>query len=534
MEDAIEEAVPPPSTESDDMLDEQTSVPCGESTGHVLRIRRLGIDTYQEPVVFLREDSHVCRSEGFESQARVELRRGDRHIIATLNVVRGTGLAALAQDEAGLSEAAWRALGGEEHERIYVEHPLPVESFSQVRAKVYGHEFAPGALLEIIQDVSNGRYSNIEMAAFITACAGDRMSSQETIELTRAMVSVGSRMSWAQYPIMDKHCVGGLPGNRTTLIVVPIVAALGLVIPKTSSRAITSPAGTADTMETLAPVVLDEAVLKRVVEKEGGCIAWGGAVGLSPADDILIRVERPLDMDGEAQLVASVISKKLAAGSSHVLIDVPVGPTAKLRSDAAARSLASRLVETGRALGLQVDVVLTDGRQPVGRGIGPALEARDVLAVLQNEASAPADLRERSIMLAGRILEMAQRAPVNTGAALAQAALADGRAWRKFQAIAEAQGGLRVPPVAPAHHVMMSMKSGLVVSIDNRRLSRVAKLAGAPQSAAAGVDLHTRLGMRVERGEPLYTIHAQSRGELQYALEYAQAQRDVILVEAAS
>jgi thymidine phosphorylase len=498
--------------------------------GHIVRIRRLGIDTYQEPVVFLREDSHVCRSEGFESQSRVELRRGERSVIATLNVVRHGGMTRLAEDEAGLSEAAWRALAGAEHETIRIFHPVPVESFSQVRAKIYGHEFTPEALQKIVGDIGNGRYSSIEMAAFVAACAGDRLNVAETIALTRAMVLTGERLHWAQRPVMDKHCVGGLPGNRTTLIVVPIVAALGLVIPKTSSRAITSPAGTADTMETLAPVALDVAAMRRVVEREGGCIVWGGAVTLSPADDLLIRVERPLDLDSEAQLVASVISKKAAAGASHVLIDIPVGPTAKVRTETAARALAARMTQTGRALDLQVEVVLTDGTQPVGRGIGPALEAHDVLAVLRNEASAPADLRDRSIMLAGRILEFAQRVPANAGAALARAALADGRALRKFEAIAAAQGGMRMPPVAAQQHVVTATHAGIIASIDNRRLARIAKLAGAPRYPAAGLELHTRLGLPVEKGQPLYTIHSQSRGELQYGLDYALAQADVVSI----
>jgi len=501
-----------------------------EPPAQTLRIRRLGIDTYQEPVVFIRADSHVCRSEGFEAQSRVELRRNGTHIVATLNMVRADSAIGLHRDEAGLSEAAWRSFGASEGETIHVAHPAPVESFSLVRAKIFGHPFTHAGLHSVVEDIRNGHYSNIEMAAFITACAGDRLSAAETVSLTRAMVATGQRLHWHRPMIVDKHCVGGLPGNRTTLIVVPIVAALGLIIPKTSSRAITSPSGTADTMETLAPVTLSAAQIQRVVEQEGGCIAWGGAVNLSPVDDILIRVERPLDLDSEAQLVASVISKKAAAGSSHVLIDVPVGPSAKVRSAAAARSLAWRLQETGRALDLKVEVVLTDGRQPVGSGIGPALEARDVLAVLHNAPDAPADLRARSILLAGRLLEMAQAAPTNGGAALAAAALDDGRAWRKFQAIAQAQGGLREPPQAPERHVVAAPVAGNVIAIDNRRLSRIAKLAGAPQAPAAGVVLHVKLGATVEKGEPLYTIHAQSRGELDYALDYAMAQRETLSI----
>lgn len=223
----------------------------------------------------------------------------------------------------------------------------------------------------IVADVAAGRYSDLHLAAFNAAGAGERMDLQETIALNRAMIDVGTRLRWPGSPIVDKHCVGGLPGNRTTLLVVPIIAALGLVMPKKSSRAITSPPGTADTMEMLAPVDLTLDAMRTVVEKEGACIAWGGSIRLSPADDILIRVERPLDIDSEGQLVASVLSKKAAAGSEHVLLDLPVGPTAKVRSAEAATTLSRRLKEVGSAIGLRVRCVQTDGSQPVGRGMAP-------------------------------------------------------------------------------------------------------------------------------------------------------------------
>lgn len=330
--------------------------------------------------------------------------------------------------------------------------------------------------------------------------------------------------------MVDKHCVGGLPGNRTTLLVVPIVAACGLTMPKTSSRAITSPAGTADTMEVLAPVNLDVRSMRRVVERTGGCIVWGGSVRLSPADDILIRVERPLDLDSEGQLVASVLSKKAAAGSTHVLIDLPVGATAKVRSAQAAAALGRRLQEVGSAIGLHVALRVTDGEQPVGRGIGPALEARDVLAVLQGTPEAPADLRERALRLAADILEMGGAAPAGGGLTLATQVLADGRAWATFEAICAEQGGLRSIPVATHRHTVASPSTGRVSRIDNRLLARAAKLAGAPTAAAAGIDVHARLGDQVEAGQPLFTLHAQAPGELAYALQFVRSRPPIFQI----
>ncbi|AMP00110.1 glycosyl transferase family, helical bundle domain protein [Collimonas arenae] len=493
-----------------------------------MHLRRLGIDTYQEPVAYMRSDCDICRSEGFEAHSRIELWCGERHIVATLNVVH---FPMIALHEVGLSEAAWRTLGGNDGDLVRVLHPAPVQSFSSVRAKIYGHPFTSEGVAAIVCDIVAGHYSNIEMAALITACSGSHLDITETIGLTDAMVKVGQRLQWQADMVVDKHCVGGLPGNRTTLLIVPIVAACGLIIPKTSSRAITSPAGTADTMETLAPVALDIDAMRRVVEREGGCIAWGGAVSLSPADDLLIRVEHPLDLDSDGLLVASVLSKKIAAGSTHVVIDLPVGATAKVRSPQAAMALAGRLIAVGEALGITVKPVLTDGTQPVGCGIGPALEAHDVLAVLQNIAGAPQDLRERALLLAANVLELGGKAQVGQGMALAASVLDSGAAWRKFQAICEAQGGMRVPPKAGFTHPVLSQHRGQVVAIDNRRLASIAKLAGAPKAPAAGIVFHAPLGSRMEIGQPYLTIHAASPGELAYARAYAEAQENLISLQ---
>lgn len=490
-----------------------------------LKIRRLGIDTYQEPVIYMRADCPVCRAEGFEAQSRIEVWHHDHSIVATLNVIRD-GLIGL--DEAGLSESAWRMLRAHEGASVLVSHPPPLESLSHVRAKVYGKTLSDAAMHEIVRDIAAGRYSDIHLSSFITACVGDRFSLEETIALTRAMIDVGDRISWDRPLVVDKHGVGGLPGNRTTLILVPIVAAFGLTIPKTSSRSITSPAGSADTMETLAPVDLDIPAMRRVVERENGCIIWGGAVHLSPADEIMIRVEKPLDLDSEGQLVASVLSKKVAAGSTDVIIDIPVGATAKVRSEQAARSLAERLIAVGRAIGLNVRIVVSDGSQPIGHGIGPALEAYDVLAVLQGKPEAPADLRERALEFAGQVLELSPQVQPGTGAALAREILEDGRAWRKFQAICDAQGGMRVPPRAAHTRVITAGEKAIVQAIDNRKLGRIAKLTGAPLAQAAGVELHVKRGQAVQRGEPLFTIHAETPGELAYAGAYTESQMDII------
>lgn len=485
----------------------------------------LGIDTYRENIIYMRADCHICRSEGFAALTRVVVRNGPNSIIATLNVVRSD---LLRNEEAGLSMEAMLRLGVKEGDVIEVSHLDPISSLSLVRAKVFGRELDDSAYHEIITDITAGRYSNIELAAFITGCADDHLNDREVIALTRAMIATGERLHWEGVPIMDKHCVGGLPGNRTTPIVVSIVAAAGLTIPKTSSRAITSPAGTADTMETMTIVELDLGAMRKVVERQGGCLVWGGAVRLSPADDILISVEKALDIDSEGQMIASVLSKKAAAGSTHVLIDVPVGPTAKMRSDKEAQVLKERMAATAAAIGISAQVLITDGRQPVGVGIGPALEAMDVLAVLRNEASAPADLRSRALFLAGALLDLSKGSPTGAGIHRAEELLSGGAAWRKFQAICEAQGGFREPVMARHRFDVLAQRDGTVSAVDNRRLARIAKLAGAPRTPSAGISFHAPLGRTVAKGDVLFSIHAGTAGELSYAREYMSRENNII------
>ncbi len=490
-----------------------------------LQARRLGIDTRQEPVIYLRADSPVCRSEGFSSMSRVLVRTDHSKIIATLNIITGE---MLRRGQIGFSESAWQRLQLKTDDSVWLSHPRPVQSLSHVRAKVYGHSLNKSQFQEIINDIVDGRYADVHLAAFITACGDDKLSNDEITALTQAMIDSGSRIDWGQPLVVDKHCVGGLPGNRTTPIVVSILAASGLTMPKTSSRAITSPAGTADTMETMTEVSLSLEQMKQVVKQEGACLAWGGSVRLSPSDDILIQVERALDIDSEGQLIASVLSKKIAAGATHVLIDIPVGPTAKVRSKDAADKLANAFQTVAEQLGISIKILYTDGTQPVGTGIGPALEARDVMAVLQNDEAAPQDLKQRALAMAGAMLEMAQVVPVDKGLSKATTVLESGLAWEKFSAICEAQGGMKQPDEAPYLFKLIAEQHGIVKSIDNRRLAQVAKLAGAPLDLTAGVEIHVKVGQEVHPHETLLTIHAESSGELNYAVDYLENHADII------
>ncbi|MGR7922977.1 thymidine phosphorylase family protein [Zobellella denitrificans] len=494
---------------------------------HALIAVEMGIDTHQEPVVFLRADCEVCRAEGFNANTRLQLSLGERAIIATLNVVTE---AVLPPGRVGFSRIAWQRLGLKGGEAVTLSHAPVLHSMSAVRKKIYGHALSAREIDDIIQDISAHRYSDMQIASFVTACV-DRLDTGEIIALTRAMVASGKCLSWPDKPqVLDKHCIGGVPGNRTTPIVVAIASAAGLTMPKTSSRAITSPSGTADTMEVLTNVHLGLDQIQATVAQVNACLAWGGAVNLSPADDMLIRIEHALDVDGEGQMVASVLSKKLAAGSTHVLIDIPVGPTAKVRSQPQARHLAHLFDTVGKALGLRLRCLTTRGEEAIGYGIGPAQEALDILAVLNNAPQAPADLRERALFLTGHLLNMANGEELAAAIARARELLASGKAWVQFQRICAAQGGLKAIPQAAFRLELGAGHSGTLLAMDNRRLARLAKLAGAPISPAAGLRLHAKLGQALARGQPLFTLYADSQGELDYAADYYADNQDLFMI----
>ena len=497
----------------------------------MFRLKHLQIDTLREHVVMIHEATVRAGNLGFNPLDRVHVVGADastgarREVTGVLNFCRD---ALVAADEIGVTEDAFRDLGLPEGAPVQATIATTPRSVDHVRAKLAGARLGRAAFDAILADVVRSRYSRVELAMFVLACSLRTLDLDETVDFTRAMIACGSRLDFGPGPIADKHCIGGIPGNRTTMVLVPILAALGLRVPKTSSRAITSPAGTADTMGVLADVALPPARLHRVVEEAGACIAWGGALDLAPADDILITVERPMEIDTEAQMVASILSKKKTAGATHTLIDIPVGRTAKVRTGRDADDLATLFRQVAARIDLVVDVVITEARGPIGFGIGPRLEALDVLAVLRREPGAPVDLREKSLFLAGRLLELVGAVSPSGGYRAAQQALDAGDAAAAFDRIVTAQGRKDPPPPAPCRHVVAAPGDGRIHEIDAWEIARVAKRAGAPANVSAGVRLLRTVGDVVARGEPLFEIHAQNEAQLAFARAYAEARPDLV------
>ncbi len=488
-----------------------------------LKLRRLGIDTYRENVAYLHRDCELYKAEGFQALSKVKICTDGKRILAVLNIVDDDSI--VSATDLGLSEEAFTKLGASEDDLVSIEHAEPAASMNAVRRKITGERLTQEDFRHIISDITEMRYSKMEIAAFLVASGQTDMDRDEVLYLTRAMSESGESLDWNESLVADKHCIGGIPGNRTSMLVVPIVAAHGMLIPKTSSRAITSPAGTADTMEILANVELDIKKLHDIVRKHRACLAWGGTAELSPADDIMIAVERPLGIDSLGQMVASILSKKLSAGSTHLLVDIPVGPTAKVRHMRQAQRLRKLFEFVGDQLGIHLEVVITDGRQPVGFGIGPVLECRDVMQVLQNNPDAADDLRQKSLRLAGRILEFDPDVRGGKGYAIARDILDSGRALDMMNTIINAQGvQTKKFTLGKLTHDVLSPADGAVINIDNLHMAHIARFAGAPIDKGAGVDLFKKLGDSVKKGEPLYRLYAEFPSDYNFAL--ALCERD--------
>ncbi|MDD1670173.1 MAG: AMP phosphorylase [Methanomicrobiales archaeon] len=491
-----------------------------------LKVRLMDIAA---PGVLLREDD--ARAIG--------VLEGDR--VTVLNEANSESVSALVHITAGILPQGTIGVYGKTNGRLDFPDGATAEvretgrliSIDYIKKKMDGERISKEEMLSIVKDTVDENLSHAEMATFVTSAYIRGLDMNEVEYLTRAMVETGDRIQFSTRPIVDKHSVGGVPGNKISLLVVPIIAASGLKIPKTSSRAITGAGGTADLMEVLAPVEFSSAEVKRMTEKVGGVIVWGGATNIAPADDKFIMVEYPFRIDGTGQMLASVMAKKSAVGADLAVIDIPVGAGTKVPTVQDGRKLASQFMELGERLNIHVECALTYGDSPVGRAIGPNLEVHEALSILEG-GQVPGSLLQKSLGIAGIALEMAGKAARGQGYAVAEEILASGKALEKLRQIIEIQGGnreVKAGDILPGEHrfVVNAPIDGYVVELHNRALITVARAAGAPHDRGAGLLIHAKKGTKVKQGEPIITIHADRSWRLQKAVEVGRQLMPVLV-----
>lgn len=493
-----------------------------ENAANYLTLKRMPFLTGRRFCAYLPAGG-VVEGRDYLGPGKIELSSGTAAVRTEVQAVEETDL--LHADEIGLSAEAFAEFGMAEGSEVTIRRTPSPESREALTSKLRGAALSEEQYRLLIRDIVESRYPDAEVAAFLVA-ATQKLTDQEVAALARVRTGFSQRIQWRDRIVVDKHSMGGIPGSRITLIVVPIIAAHGtFLMPKTSSRAITSAAGTADAMEVVANVELDPGALRRCVEQAHACIAWNGRLNHSVVDDVMNAITRPLGIDSNRWSVASILSKKFTAGSTHVIVDLPYGPRAKLHSLEEATQLADLFEFVGRELGLVVKAYPTDGSRPIGRGIGPALEVRDVRWVLNRAPEAPRDLLEKALFFASRILAWdPEIGSPEAGRQRALALLESGAAARAFEAIIDAQGR-RTPPIAPGLlvHTVRAGRSGVVREIDGWAVAGIARRAGAPFDKSAGVDLKRGVGEQVRMGEPLFAIHASSAADLDEATRLAEA-----------
>lgn len=493
-----------------------------------LRLRKVAIDTWHDTICYLNDQCATYDASSYLGPNKLEIFNADSDVRAKLNVVTDDRL--VAPDEIGLSIAGFEKLGLQEGTPVALQRTPSPESKSALQTKIAGKALSQDQIELIVRDIAMDRYNRREISAFLCAAA-ENLDLDELEALTIARAKHSQKMCWPYDRVVDKHSMGGVPGSRITMIVIPIVAAHGMIIPKTSSRAITSASGTADAMEVVARVDLTPEEVQNVVSQTGACIAWNGRLNHSSFDDVMNSIVRPLGIDSQMWSVASILSKKIAAGSTHVIVDIPYGDQTKTAALYNAKLLAALFEDVGQRVGLNVQVRASDGSQPIGRGIGPALEVRDVYAVLNGAPDAPRELREKALDFAGDILEWDEKAGEGQGRSIAEKLLDDGSALRALERIIDAQGR-RDTPVSPSRTIteVRARKSGIVAGISGKALSGTARRAGAPMAKSAGVDLVATPGASVSHGDVLMLIHGATPMELGSAVEY-ETSNEVFIIE---
>lgn len=396
-----------------------------------------------------------------------------------------------------------------------------------IKKKLVGKRLTYREIFSLMDEIASQRLSPILTAYFVAASFREGFSPDELYFFTKAMVETGERLKFKGI-VADKHSTGGVPGTRTTMILVPIVASAGVTIPKTSSRAITSPSGTADTMEVLAPVTFTPSQIKKIVRKVGGCIVWGGKLGIAPADDVIIQVEAPLAFESFDKIIISIMAKKVAVGATHLVLDIPVGPTVKIKHFKDAEAITKKFRFLAKKFKIKTTIDINHTLEPAGRGIGPVLEVRDVLQVLEQKKERSLTLEQKALRLSGRLLDlcfsdMKGKEGVN-GEELAKEILRRGKALEKLREIVLAQGGdpsFESQKLRPGRYKfeVKSKKRGKVVSIDSYQINVICRILGTPDDKKAGIYLEKRIEEKVDKDDILFIMYSQNRGRLDEARE---------------
>lgn len=435
----------------------------------------------------------------------------------------------VAEGEVGLYEEIYEEYHIPEGRKLLVDIQSPSESLDAIRKKLSGQRLNEKELLSVMKDIGSRKLKETEVAFFVSTFFNPGFSEDEIYAMTKGMAESGEILDFKYIKnnkdlVVDKHSIGGTAGKGITPILVPILAASGLVVPNTSTRAITSPAGTTDILESVMPVALSKEKVYKVVEKTGACMVWGGSLYLAPADDEIINVERSLRIQEFQKVLVSIVAKKIAMGASFVLIDLPYGKGTKIEKPDDLEFLRREFEKLFERFNIKCVTHKRVVKGPDGNGVGPILEMKECLRVLERDEKRSEALEDTVIAMAAEILEGTGKAKSGMGKKVVQDLLDSGKALKKFWDIAKAQGAKKVinsSQLKPGKikYQLKSDRSGVVKSICTREIVEIARSLGTPKIQDAGIYVEKMPGDKVEKGEILMTLYATSEDRMEEGIK---------------
>ena len=381
-------------------------------------------------------------------------------------------------------------------------------------------------MYSIIKDISENKLDDIMMTYYVASSFAHPTTDEETYLTAKAMAECGVTFKYPKGEIIaDKHCIGWVPGNETTMALIPLIASLGIKIPKNFSKSITSPAATGECVNVLMNINFNKEWIEELIKKVNCCLVWWGGLDLAPADDKLIKVQYPLSMQSKAKVVSSIMAKKYAMWVTHSLIDIPVGPTAKVTSLKEARDWKKRFEIVGKKLGMKMSVQITKAHEVIGNWVGATLQVREVLRILQQHPERAKDLENKIIFLAGRLIENIWLAKTKRSAeALARKQLESWAAWNKMKEIIEAQGGnpdvdSETLELGKFTYDIVATKSGKMKVMDLHDVNAICRKLGCPVIDQAGMYIYKKLGSAIKQGDVIATLYANDETSLKSGIE---------------
>ncbi len=404
-------------------------------------------------------------------------------------------------------------------------------SVRAIKKKLLWKKLNKKEIYSLVKDMSEGKLSDV-LVSYYAACSFCYPSDEEELYYTaKYSADFWDKIDF-KHNTAVKYSVWWLPGNETTMIIVPILASLWIYSPKTFTKSITSPAATWECVETLMNINLDVEQMYDCVNTNTWCLAWGKNLKFAPANDKIIKVSYPLSMEAYSKMLVSIIAKVYAWGTKNCLIEIPVWPKAKITSKKIANRIKKHFQYIAKRLDVNLEVVITDWTSIVGRWVWAVLQVREVLRILQGKKHNSQDLEDKAVLLASKLVELSGLAKWNKAKELVLEKLKSGEAWESLQKIINYQNNLNWSkankkmarhlwiidseelPVSKHSYDLLATNNGVLGAIDLETMKTYARELGCPVDRKAWFYFHKKPGDKYKKWDLIYTIYSSSKSRL--------------------